>query len=314
MKILARAGTEQVSWVYLAETERGMLVEFAEAVEPPKPREEKWVLLVSSTSGCPIKCKMCDAGGEYRGKLTAEEILAQTDYMVKRRYPDLQVPAKKFKVQFARMGEPSLNPAVLDALEALPQRYDAPGLIGCLSTVAPRGTDRFFQSLLELKERLYRGRFQLQFSVHSTDERQRDWIIPVKKWPLEKIAEFGESFVGPWDRKITLNFALAEEYRLDPDRLREVFNPEKFLVKITPLNPTYASVESGLRSYVKLEPAEYPIVKELEDRGFQVIVSIGEPEENLVGSNCGQLLKRHLRSRKRLPGAYTYPVEKLEPT
>jgi hypothetical protein len=49
--------------------------------------------------------------------LTAEEILMQIDHMVNEWFPDGIVPASKFKIQFARMGEPSLNMAVLDALE-----------------------------------------------------------------------------------------------------------------------------------------------------------------------------------------------------
>jgi repressor of nif and glnA expression len=30
------------------------------------------------------------------------------------------------------------------------------------------------------------------------------------------------------------------------------------------------------------------IKKDLNERGFDVIISIGDPKENVVGSNCGQ--------------------------
>jgi 23S rRNA (adenine2503-C2)-methyltransferase len=80
---------------------------------------------------------MCDAGGDYSGYLTVEEIFAQIDYMVRRRYPDGKPATEKFKIQFARMGEPSLNPAVLETLEQLANCYDASGLYISVSSVAP---------------------------------------------------------------------------------------------------------------------------------------------------------------------------------
>jgi len=51
---------------------------------------------VSSMFGCPIKCRMCDAGGDFAGKLTVREILDQVDYMVRKRYPDGHIPIPKF--------------------------------------------------------------------------------------------------------------------------------------------------------------------------------------------------------------------------
>ncbi|WP_373419041.1 radical SAM protein [Thermosipho africanus] len=210
MKILEKFGKEEIAYVYLGETSRGNLVEFVESIQPPIPRDEKWVLIVSTLNGCPVQCMMCDAGGFYKGKLTKEEILEQILYLVNTRYSK-KVPVKKFKIQFARMGEPALNNEVLEVLKELPEILDAPGLLPSISTVAPIGTDDFFEELYEIKEKFYRSRFQLQFSIHSTDEKQRDKIIPIKKWNFEKIALYGEKFVREGDRKVTLNFALQEK-------------------------------------------------------------------------------------------------------
>ncbi|MCG3217917.1 MAG: radical SAM protein, partial [Candidatus Heimdallarchaeota archaeon] len=104
MDIIAKAGNEEVAYVYVGEFDNEKMVEFVESVQPPIPREEKWVLIVSTLFGCPVGCKMCDAGGEYKGKLTTEEILAEIDYMVRKRFPDGNIPIPKFKIQFARMG------------------------------------------------------------------------------------------------------------------------------------------------------------------------------------------------------------------
>ncbi len=191
MKIIGSAGNPDIALVYVAEFPSG-LIECVEAVQPPVPREDKWVLMISTLFGCPIACQMCDAGGHYRGKLTKNEMLKQIEFLIQQRYPDGYVPSKQFKIQFARMGEPALNMAVLEMLETLPNDINAPGLMPSLSTIAPHGTDEFFNRLIEIKDQIYpRGKFQFQVSIHTTDQKLRDQLIPVKKWDFEKISQFG---------------------------------------------------------------------------------------------------------------------------
>ena len=312
MKIVASAGKEEVAIVYIGELENGKLVECVEALQPPYSREEKWVLLVSTMFGCPIGCLMCDAGGYYEGKPTAQEIFEQIDFLAQKRFPDRNIPSRQFKIQFARMGEPALNPHLLHVLEELPVRYHAPGLMPSLSTVAPHNTGNFFEKLLEIKRQKYSGgHFQFQFSLHTTEEKLRNQIIPVKKWSFEQMAEYGERFYSEGDRKITLNFALAEGMPVDSDVLLKHFSPDKFLIKVTPLNPTYRAIENQLSSYIDPRQSKdsYGIVMNLQDAGYQVIVSIGELEENRIGSNCGQYIRRHLSANKCIEGGYTYKVQ-----
>ncbi len=312
MKVIAKTGKDEMAFVYIVEYENGKMLECVESLQPPFARDEKWILLVSTMHGCPVGCQMCDAGGYFHGKPIAEEILEQIDFMVRNRYPDGRVPSKQFKIQFARMGEPALNDAVLDVLEELPKRYDAPGLMPSISSVAPHGTDAFFERLLEIKNRLYSGgRFQFQFSIHTTDQALRDKLVPVKKWDFAKMAAFGERFYEEGDRKITLNFALAQGQPVDPEVLIMYFSPDIFLIKITPLNPTYKAVENNLETYIDPHEdiSQNTLVKALEEAGYQVIVSIGETEENLIGSNCGQYLRRHLDAEGNLDDGYTYALE-----
>lgn len=312
MKIVASAGNPDIAMVYVVEFEGG-LVECVEAIQPPRTREEKWVLMISTLFGCPISCQMCDAGGHYRGKLTESEMYAQIDYLINQRYPDGFVPSKQFKIQFARMGEPALNPEVLDLLETLPEKLNAPGLLPSVSSIAPHGTDDFFERLTDIKNRIYPGgKFQFQFSIHTTDQQLRDELIPVKKWDFQKIATFGERYFKPGDRKITLNFALAKQSPIQSDVLLKHFNPDRFLIKITPLNPTYQAESTGLKSFIDPETRSenYPILDEIRDAGYQVILSIGEQEENRIGSNCGQYVQKHLMEQDELSTGYTYQIEK----
>ena len=171
MNIIGKTGRDDIATVYLADFGNTSFVEFVESIQPPIPREEKWVLIVSTLFGCPVKCPICDAGGWYKGKLSKKEILSQIDYMILKRFPNRVVDVNKFKIQFARMGEPAFNMAVISVLKELPSLYEAKGLMPCISTVAPMGCGAFFNELLEVKEALYKNSFQLQFSIHSTDEK-----------------------------------------------------------------------------------------------------------------------------------------------
>ncbi len=308
MKILEYTGKEDLAYVYIGETSGGRKVEFVESLQPPFTREEKWVIIASVLYGCPVQCKFCDAGISYKGKLSRDEILQQILYIIDNRYPDRIVPASKFKVQFARMGDPAFNPAVLDTIRELPELLNAPGLMPCVSSIAPASTDSFFEELIDIKESLYKNKFQLQFSIHSTDEETRDRLIPVKKWSFSQIAEFGERFFKSGDRKIGLNFALMKGVEVNPDVLKESFSPDIFVLKFTPLNPTFTSrrnnIDTAIEASNVIDFSRFADI--FISAGFDVIVSIGETEENLIGSNCGQYIQSMEQSK--LKDAYTYPL------
>lgn len=290
MKIVKEIGNEKLAKVFIGNI-RGRNVEFAESIQPPLPRNEKWVITISCLFGCPVKCLMCDAGQEYCGKLDLDDMLEQIDHAVMRFYPDRNIQVKKFKIQFARMGEPAFNPAVLDVLEELPKRYVAPGLIPSVSTIGPKVSSDFFEKLLDIKNRLYaNGKFQMQFSIHTSDVQKRDTLMPIKKMSFPEIAEFGERFFNPGDRKITLNFNVMKGYPIEPAILRSIFQPEVFIIKLTPLNPTINARNNSLET--ELDPDNKSTVSSLVDKfrffGFDTLVSIGDTGENEIGSNCGQ--------------------------
>jgi 23S rRNA (adenine2503-C2)-methyltransferase len=255
---------------------------------------------------------MCDAGGFYHGKISKERLLDQLDFMVHRHYPDGVIPCKQLKIQFARMGEPTFNPAVLDVLKTLPTHYQAPGLMPSLSTIAPKGVDDFLEELIGIKDQYYaNGQFQFQFSLHTSDQELRKKLIPVKTWSFEEMQAYGDRYYKPGDRKITLNFALAKDIPLQPEDLIPYFDPEKFLIKITPLNPTYTAETHGLESHIDTETGQMSgqVVESLEDAGYRVIVSVGELEENRIGSNCGQFVLKHVMAESKLASGYIYKIE-----
>ena len=310
MRVIAQTGTDELATVYIAEADNGELVEFAESLQPPFPRDKKWVLTISTLFGCPISCRFCDAGGGYRGTISADEMLYQIEYPIRKHFPEGRVEVEKFKIQFARMGEPALNSNLLDLLEILPDRLDAPGMIISLSSIAPKTTESFFERLLDIKDRHYVGKFQLQFSIHTTDSEKRRWLIPAKTWDMAQMAEYGIRFRRPEDRKITLNFAVAEDIPIQPEKLLDNFPPEHFLIKITPINPTNRALEHSLRSKVESE-TDCEIFDAFVSAGYQTILSIGDKRENLIGSNCGQYINRYKSETIVVPGAYDSEFERI---
>ncbi len=290
MDIVAKFGRDDLAILYIARNDEKYL-EFVESLQPPIAREEKWVVIISTMYGCPVRCEMCDAGTYYKGKISYQTMLDQIDHIVAKRYPDRTVPAKKFKVQFARMGEPALNNDVLEVMKKLPEIYNAPGLLPCISTIAPAKAEKFMNEMIDIKNELYsNGYFQLQFSIHSTDEKTRRKVIPYNILSLEEIATYGESYWKKGDRKMTLNFAAEKSNPLEPEKLVEIFDPKRFFLKITPINPTGIAKAHSLQSMISVETGEFAKkkIKTLEDLGFDVLLSIGELEENHIGSNCGQ--------------------------
>ena len=293
MRLLSSTGDPELAMVHVAEDDRGRRIEFVDSVQPPRPRSEKWVVIVSTMFGCPVGCLMCDAGGRPGGPVDAGGILWQVRTAVGQRFPSGRPDTRMLKVQFARMGDPCLNPAVIGALEALPGEYPGTPVVASVSTVGLRGSSRFLERLRAVKDLSYGdGRFQLQFSVHSTDADARRRLIPARTMPLHEMARAGEAFRAPGDKKVTLNFCLIEGVPIDPAVVRGVFDPEHFLVKLTPLNPTARASSHGLRSVIGpgSEDAAAPIVEAFNDQGFETILSVGEYEENQIGSNCGMYL------------------------
>ena len=294
-RLLASQGDPELALVHLLQwgDDPRARVETVDSIDPRYPRRDKSCIIISTQLGCAVGCLMCDASGAFHGNLTAAQILDQVRFVLAQR-PGL-LETTKLKVHFARMGEPAHNAAaVLEALEALPEVLPAPGLMPALATVAPAGSQAFLTSLGHIKDRLYSGgRFQLQLSLNSTDPEVRARLMPTPQLPMDEVARLGGAFFHPGDRKVALNFALARGVPVDPDVLAASFSADRFMVKLTPVNPTERARTHGLDTVLSAGSPEAAqrLVGGLRGRGFDVVVSIGEPEEIRIGSNCGQLVR-----------------------
>ncbi|MEO0297989.1 MAG: radical SAM protein [candidate division WOR-3 bacterium] len=282
MNLLLKNEMVKVSKVLVFETEDKKFIESVD-VEPviSGKNHEKWVLIVSTQVGCPVRCVFCDSGYEFARNLTFDEMMYQIDFMINERNLNPN-RFKKFKVQFARMGEPSFNDDVLEVIKELKKKYK--NCIPCISTVFPKNRRKWFEKLLSIRENFVD--FQLQFSIYSTNTNERDKTIPIEKENFVFLNEYGKEFYSPGKRKIVLNFPVSESNEISFEKIALYFDKKTFIIKLTPVNPTYQSIKNNLcvDSYKRMED----IKKQLNKNGFDVIVSIGELKENIVGSNCGQ--------------------------
>lgn len=301
MEILSMQGDPEVASVFVAafRGDEELLAEFVDSNGQGASPDEKWVIILSTQFGCPVACPMCDAGGGYRGDLTADEMFAQIEGVLARHPASRLEGVSKLKIQFARMGEPALNPAVLDVIRALPTRY-GPAALPCVATTAPSRAKGWFERLLDIRRELYFDRpFQLQLSINSTDEETRARLMPVPRMDIEALAAYARAFSEAGPRKVALNFALTRGVPVDPSVVARHFNPEHACIKITPLNPTERSRKTGLITSLPPDApqAAEKLCEDFEKLGFDVILSIGDVRENSIGSNCGMAILKMRRGR-----------------
>lgn len=290
--VVSKHAHGELATVYLAETQDGHHVEFVDQAAPPPSLPESRIISVSSLLGCPVRCKVCDAGGQYEGRLTAEEILSQIDHVVSARYAGGAIPEPGLEVHFTRMGEPSFNSAVLDVLRLLPKAFRAREVRVALATMVPAERDDFFEALIDVKDQHYRGgRFDLRYSMYTTDEWTRRTLVPVRGWGFDLMAAYGWRFHSPGDKKISLDFAAPREVPLEPERLRQVFSPERFRVRLSPLHATQAAREAGLTSLLSRDdvPAARALARRFAASSYQVVLELGDQRVEELGAGCGQL-------------------------
>ncbi len=308
MEVEGTSGISELATVYVARMRGagGPLVEFVDGLDPRHERGEKWMVNISTQFGCPVGCLFCDAGGDYRGDCTAEEMLDQIRFVLAR-HPGLASTCRKLKVHFARMGEPSLNDAVLEVIARLPAVVPTPELWCCVATVAPLGRRSWFDRLADLQHQFYPRRFQLQFSLNSTDEAARRRLMPIALEDLDWVAIRGALHYCPGGRKPVLNFALAQDVPFDPRVIIARFDPRVFAVKLTPLNPTAEAGRHGLKSVLRSPRAEKvdEAVASLQAAGFDVLLSVGDAREDRIGSNCGQSVRARQAAIVDNPGPAT---------
>lgn len=215
--------------------------------------KEKWVTTISTQYGCNMNCTFCDVPKVGKGlNATYNDLKNQIIEAIKI-HPEI-MSTKRLNIHFARMGEPTFNPNVLEVsydLRKIVQPLLGRSLIHpVISTMLPKNNKLLIPFLQEwtndIKNDLFRGDAGLQFSINSTNEEQRNEMFSNNSLSLKDVSEIGRGLPDPKGRKYALNFALADNYEVDARKLKKLFNPNKFMIKITPLHKTLSCEENSI--------------------------------------------------------------------
>lgn len=260
---------------------------------PLIPLERKWVITISTQYGCSMGCTFCDVPKVGPG------INATMADMQKQVIAGLQLHpevtwSNRLNIHYARMGEPTFNPAVLDHAKWMKDHIDPEySTHPVLTTMMPKDNEwlkTFIHAWVRIKNRVYRGNAGLQISINSTDENVRERIFRNHSLSMLEIARILDGCV-PVGRKFTLNFPVCE-WPIEAKVLRRYFDPSLFLVKLTPMHETNAAQRNGHHTegdYTSPQPFDR-IKNELEEAGYEVIVFVTSADEDLSRITCGNAI------------------------
>lgn len=260
---------------------------------PLLPLSDKWVITISTQYGCSMGCIFCDVPKVGAGRNATFYDLCNQIITGLRLHPEIR--SNRLNIHFARMGEPTWNPAVLDCAkwikDHLGSEHDVVHPV--VSTMMPKNNEwlkLFIHTWMRIKNRVFGGDAGLQISVNSTNEDERNFMFNHNAVTLPDIARIMEGII-PVGRKITLNFAVAR-YEVDPAILLRYFDPELYVIKLTPMHKTITVLENGIGTigdYTESYPYE-GIEKELKNAGYDVLVFIASREEDEGRITCGNAI------------------------
>lgn len=259
---------------------------------------KKWVATISSQKGCPMKCQFCDCPkyGFY-GNASIDDLGYQVETILK---GEAVKKTERFNLHVARMGEPTFNPYINEFIAhwlrmLVSAHISADAIHPVVSTMLPRNNNRlgtFIIDFCDIKNRIYEGEAGLQFSINSTDDEQRNKQFDGMSLPLSEISRSSERLPMPVGRKYTLNFAVTNDTILDAKRLSNLFDKDKFIVKITPIHQTKSAIQNGFNVGSSYE--DYDVYRKFEqpllDEGWDVIVFVPSKEEDSDRITCGNAL------------------------
>lgn len=267
------------------------------------PLSEKWVITLSTQYGCPMKCTFCDVPNlKFKGNATFDDLKNQL-YNALSLFPDVTY-TERLNIHFARMGEPIYNKDVLQfsrwMIANKRQIQKDTGLRievihPVLTTSLPKAFKRLEETILEwcdIKNDLYNGQAGFQFSINSTNPEQRSEMYQDMQISLEDLSKIADKMPEPISRKYCLNFAYSTDFEIDAEKIRRLFDPEKFMCKITPIHNNNACTSNGIETiggYDSWQPYQKP-EEDLRAAGFDVLVFVPSIDEEDGLVTCGNLV------------------------
>lgn len=265
-----------------------------------QPLTEKWVVTISTQYGCSMGCKFCDVPKVGPGRNATKQDMIDEVLTALEEHPEVK-GTKRLNIHFARMGEPTWNPKVIGAAVEIRRmasiHFGHSVLIHpVVSTMLPANNHKLNDFLWDWAQRIkndaYDGDAGLQFSINSTDDEQRKYLFSGSSLTLGQISDLADRLPKPKGRKYTLNFALADDSIIEGKVLASLFDPERWICKITPLHRTSSAEQNGIRTtggYEAFTPYK-AVEDDLKAHGFDVIVFVPSYDEDDGLITCGNAI------------------------
>lgn len=248
---------------------------------------DRYTLCLSTQVGCPMGCGFCATGKlGYTRNLTTAEIVSQvldTTAMLRKGDPDFKIS----NLVYMGMGEPLLNlPAVLKSIKILNHKdgqnigirritVSTCGLVPQIDELAAEDLD-----------------IVLAISLHAPNNDLRNMIMPVnKQYPLEELLPACRRYVQQTGRRITIEYALVQDFNDSPAQARELGQLLQGLhanVNIIPVNESSTVTNTAGPSFRRPAPeAARKFMQLLLAQGLNAVIR--EEKGSDIEAACGQL-------------------------
>jgi 23S rRNA (adenine2503-C2)-methyltransferase len=246
---------------------------------------ERTVICCSTQSGCPVGCKFCGTGNRFIRNLTSQEIVEQITTILRDKcIEDVSMKGKRFQIMFMSMGEPLLNwDNVETAIRGLHILFPEAELL--ISTIAP-GKSEAINRLLKLSKEI--DKIGLQFSIHKSNNKDRDELIPYKnKLSLGHIRDLGILWWKETGRRPYLNYCIdgTNNTIYDQCALMDVFSPVVFCFTFSVVCSKDESMkEAGFKNLDDIRRFEEAFLV----NGYNTRIFNPDGQDD-IGGGCGQL-------------------------
>lgn len=247
---------------------------------------KRTVICCSVMSGCPVGCKFCGTGSKFIRNLTEEEIVNQIMIVLKDKnlINDINEKCEKLQFMFMSMGEPMLNfNEVEKAIITLNKKFNNAQLL--LSTIGC-DNDEVFNRIINISKKI--DKVGLQFSIHKSNDIERDKLIPFKKkMNLQKIRDAGIIWWKETNRKPFLNYCVDGTNNDNTNfiELTNLFSPIIF-------NFTFSVVCSSNENMKEASFRNLDVIQKFQnkflEKGYNVRMFDPAGQDD-IGGGCGQL-------------------------
>lgn len=285
--------SEKNVWKYVFTTDKIVLESVLYQYESFYKRT---VICCSVQSGCPVGCTFCGTGKNFIKNIDSDTIIEQIQTVLKDKgIEDINSKAERFQIMFMSMGEPFLNyKNVKKAIQQLNKIYPNAELL--ISTVGI-DNDEDFADFTKMSCEI--EKIGLQFSIHKSNDIERNILIPFKKkWNLREIRDRGIFWNQQTGRKTYLNYCVDDNNAKEEDieNLKDMFSP-------VPFNFTFSVICEADETAKDKACQNLDIIRKFENSfiedGYNTRIFNPAGQDD-IGGGCGQLhyVQRFLNNKK----------------